>query len=67
MTITGILVVCLIAHPTQCQSVRLKQNFDSVLQCMMAGELAAAERIDDALWRFDRVRCTPGIVDEHNG
>jgi hypothetical protein len=67
MTITGILVVCLIAHPTQCQSVRLTQSFDSVAQCMMAGELAAAERIDDALWRFERVKCGPGIEPDNQG
>jgi hypothetical protein len=67
MTITGILVVCLIAHPTQCQSVRLKSSFDSVLQCMMAGELAAAERIDDSLWRFERVKCGPGIEPDNQG
>jgi hypothetical protein len=34
---------------------------------MMAGELAAAERIDDSLWRFERVKCSPGIEPDNQG
>ena len=66
MMIAVIVIACLIAQPTQCETINTEQSVASEAACQMAGEMWAATRLRQE-WYLDEVRCEVGFVDEDHG
>ena len=54
-----VMTVCLLTAPTDCRKERIAAE-GTMMQCMMAGQIAAAEWIaTHPKWRLKRWRCGP--------
>lgn len=66
MSIAVIIVACLIARPTQCETIPTGIFVRDEAACTMSGEQWTALRLRED-WMLKAIRCEAGFVDEDNG
>lgn len=59
------LTACLIAHPQHCRQVADFDPPDSLMECIVGSQRAAAAwAVEHPAWRVTRIRCSIGVPEQ---